>query len=266
MAIYVGSARYDENKKSTGGTAGDQLQSATDDYKGEVSMQTMYTHSKGWYIFRAKKVAHASALAAAMKTACNNANIGYDQNQRTGILTYGTASTVKTECDCSALVRQCIKEATGTDVGNFTTATEATMLEKSGLFEEKIAYVSQSKTPVYNGDILVTKTKGHTVIVVSGSPRIDATTTTGTTVKATEAAKSKASGLAGTYTVTASALNVRHGAGTDKAIMVAIPKGTQVKNYGYYTAVGGVKWLYVQTTYHGTTCIGFCSERYLQKR
>ena len=35
----------------------------------------------------------------------------------------------------------------------------------------KIAYVSQAKTPIYNGDILVTKTKGHIVVVVSGHPR-----------------------------------------------------------------------------------------------
>ena len=44
------------------------------------------------------------------------------------------------------------------------------MQTATGLFT-KIAYVNQSKTPVYNGDILVTKTKGHTVIVVSGNPR-----------------------------------------------------------------------------------------------
>ena len=177
--IIIGSARHDENNKYSGGAAGDQLQtSSTSDKAGEVSMQNMYTHSKGWYIFRPKSVAHTNAIAAKMEAACNNANIGYDQNQRTGINTYGISTTTKTECDCSSLVRQCVKEATGTDPGNFTTATEATKLAATGLFEDKIAYESQSQTPAYNGDILVTKTKGHTVIVVSGNARSTATSYT----------------------------------------------------------------------------------------
>lgn len=170
--IYVGSARSDENGKYSGGTVGDQKQtSSTNDTVGEVSMQKMYTHSKGWYIFRPKDVSVANAIASAMITACNNKNLGYDQSNRLGVIKYGVDTITKTECDCSALVRACVIKATGKDVGNFTTATEATYLAKSKLFEEKIAYVNQTSTPVYNGDILVTKTKGHTVIVVSGNPR-----------------------------------------------------------------------------------------------
>ena len=174
--IKIGSARKDENSTYTGGKAGDQLQtSSTNDTVGEVSMQTMYTHTKGWYVFRAKKTTHATKLATAMKTACNNAKIGYDQGNRLGIIKYGTSTTTATECDCSSLVRQCIIEATGADPGNFTTSTEATKLAATGLFEDKFAYVSQSKTPLYNGDILVTKTKGHTAIVVSGNSRSSST-------------------------------------------------------------------------------------------
>ena len=53
MAIMIGSARIDERGKISGGSAGDQKQkSLTNDTVGEVSMQTMYTHSKGWYIIR----------------------------------------------------------------------------------------------------------------------------------------------------------------------------------------------------------------------
>lgn len=171
MSIVIGSARADERGKLSGGAAGDQKQVSSNDTVGEVSMQAMYTHSKGWYILRPKSVAHANAIAANMKAACNNKNIGYDQGNRLGIIKYGIATNTKTECDCSSLVRACIKEATGKDLGNFTTANEATVLEATGLFEPRVAYVSQSKTPVYNGDVLVTKTKGHTVIVVSGNPR-----------------------------------------------------------------------------------------------
>ena len=170
--IYIGSARIDERGKLFGGQAGDQKQtSSTNDTKGEVSMQPFYLHSKGWYILRPKDISAANKMASAMTIACNNKNIGYDQYNRLGIIEHGVDSKVKTEADCSSTVRACIIKATGKDVGNFNTANEASVLEKSGLFQKRIAYVNQTKTPIYNGDVLVTKTKGHTVIVVSGNPR-----------------------------------------------------------------------------------------------
>lgn len=172
MAIMVSSARSDERGRYSGGKAGDQKQkSKTNDTRGEVSMQAMYTHRKGWYILRPKKVSHADAIADGGTRAANNPNIGYSQSDRLGVVKHGINTKVKTNADCSSLVRQAVKEATGKDPGNFTTANEANMLMATGLFA-KIAYVNQSKTPVYNGDILVTKTKGHTVIVVSGNPRV----------------------------------------------------------------------------------------------
>lgn len=92
------------------------------------------------------------------------------------------------------------------------------------------------------------------------------TPASGKEVKATGVAKSFDKALAGTYKVTASAgLNVRNAAGTGNRVLVAIPKGTSVKNYGYYSEVGGVKWLYVQFTYKGVTYTGFCSAAYLKK-
>lgn len=103
---------------------------------------------------------------------------------------------------------------------------------------------------------------------VENSKETTATTKTETTKnkKATEPAKAFDSSLAGTYKVTAkSGLNVRNGAGTNKSIMVAIPKGTEVKNYGYYTAVSSVKWLYIQFTYKDTTYTGFATSQYLKK-
>ena len=172
MAILIGSARIDENGKASGGKVGDNKQtSSTNDTTGEVSMQAMYTHSKGWYIIRPIDITVANNIANAMKIACNNKHLGYDQSNRLGVITYGVDTATDTECDCSSLVRACIKKATGKDVGNFTTGNEKTILLKSGLFEKAIAYVNQNSTPVYNGDVLVTKSKGHTVIVVSGNPR-----------------------------------------------------------------------------------------------
>lgn len=94
-----------------------------------------------------------------------------------------------------------------------------------------------------------------------------ATTSSSSTVSKTAkyGAQSYSASLAGTYTVTASALNVREGAGTDMAVMVTIPKGTSVKNYGYYTTYKSVKWLYIQFTYSGTKYTGFASSQYLSK-
>lgn len=86
-----------------------------------------------------------------------------------------------------------------------------------------------------------------------------------TSKKATDAARSYKKSLAGAYKVTASALNVRNGAGTGKAIMVTIPKGTAVRCYGYYTTYRGIKWLYIQFTYKGVTYSGFSSSIYLAK-
>lgn len=160
--IYIGNASIDENGKLSGGTSGDQTGK-------EVRTRTYYLHNKGWYLLRPKDVSHANAIAKAMIRACNNDNIGYDQGNRLGIIKYGTNTTTKTECDCSSLVRQCVIEGTGVDSGNFTTANEKSKLLATGLFENAISVTSS--TVLYNGDILVTKTKGHTAIVVSGNER-----------------------------------------------------------------------------------------------
>ena len=230
MTIKVGSARIDENSKTTGGTAGDQT-------GGEVSTQNMYTHSKGWYIIRAKSATHAKKLAERMKTACSNDHIGYDQNQRLGVITYGIDTTTDTECDCSSLVRECVIEATGTDPGNFTTSTEATYLSKTGLFYDKLSYTSQSKTPVYNGDILVTKTKGHTVIVVSGSTRPSSladdgtASTSSTTSTTTSTVPTYTTGK--NYTTKVDRLRVRKGPGTSYAAVAYSALTANAKKHAY---------------------------------
>lgn len=165
--IIIGSARVDERGTYSGGKAGDQTGK-------EVSTQAFYMHKKGWYVLRPRSTKVANGIAEAMSGACANSNIGYDQANRLAILSFGTKTKKPTECDCSSLVRQCIKEASGKDVGNFTTANEADVLEKSGLFEDKKSV--NTLTKLYNGDVLVTKTKGHTVAVVSGRKRSVKTT------------------------------------------------------------------------------------------
>lgn len=185
MALYIGSARRDENGRYVNGKAGDQ--------DGvEVSTQPYYMHSKGWYCFRFKLVEYANKMAEAMRQACKNPNIGYDQNERLDIMTslkkYGSLEKISepTECDCGTLIRACIYQATGIDVGEFYTGNQSSVLAKSGLFDDKISVTSSSV--LYNGDILVTKRKGHTATVVSGRERSiqkseTSNTTTGNAVK-----------------------------------------------------------------------------------
>lgn len=75
----------------------------------------------------------------------------------------------------------------------------------------------------------------------------------------TEAAKSKSSVYNREYTTTAN-LNLRMGAGTNKDIVLTIPKGNKVRCYGYYTKNDNTTWLYV--AYGKYT--GFVSKAYLK--
>lgn len=98
--------------------------------------------------------------------------------------------------------------------------------------------------------------------VLFGHPKYDKSDTkTGTDAKVEDAAKFDKS-LSGTYTVTASSLNLRKGAGKDKAVLKAMPKNATVQCYGYYTSVSGTKWLFV--VYGKYT--GFASSKYLKKK
>ena len=89
-------------------------------------------------------------------------------------------------------------------------------------------------------------------------------TTTTKKVTATGTADYLDKSLAGTYVTTAN-LHMRNDAGTTNKSLVVIPKGTKVKNYGYYSTSSGVKWMYVQVTLNGIQYTGFCSKRYLKK-
>lgn len=85
-----------------------------------------------------------------------------------------------------------------------------------------------------------------------------------TKVTASESADKHASSLIGTYKTTAN-LNMRDDAGITKQSLCVLPKGTEVKCYGYYSQSKGVKWLYVQATLKGIQYTGFCSSKYLKK-
>lgn len=173
MSVKIGSARIDENGNAKYGKAGDQTGK-------EVSTQTWYLHKKGWRVFRCKDSARAEKIANDMIYACNNPKIGYDQSQRSTLYDVSKSvnfdcSKVKIKCetDCSALVRVCVAYA-GIDLPSFNTANEGSTLIKSGMFIELLdtKYTTKSNY-LRRGDILVTKTQGHTVIVLSDGDKTD---------------------------------------------------------------------------------------------
>ena len=270
MAVTIGHASLDENKKAKGGAAGDQTTK-------EVCTRSWY--NKPWTsVIRPKDSAKAEKIAHAMEQACANDKIGYDQSQRTTLYTLAKAanwdiSKVNTacECDCSSLVAVCVNAAGIAVSKDIYTGNEKAALNATGAFTvlTDAKYIGK---PDYlkRGDILLGA--GHTAIVLTGGDGASAPVsgntandTATTEVKAKDAARNFLSTLAGTYKVTASALNVRNGAGVTKKIMTTIPKGTAVKCYGYYTAVLGTNWLYVQFTYKGVKYTGFASSKYLKK-
>lgn len=167
--VKFGSARISENG-TINGIKGDQ-KSGT-----EVSIQNYYMSDKGWIALRAISVKDALNLADAMKDACNNdPNIGYGQSDRTDLDKFVKSGVklkdinIPSNVDCSRLIWACIYEAMGIDVGNFNTENEIKVISKSGKFLEPIEIKSENDCKI--GDILVTKTKGHTVICVEGYGR-----------------------------------------------------------------------------------------------
>lgn len=173
MAVRIGSARIDECGSAKGGAAGDQTGK-------EVSTQNWYKHAKGWRVFRAKSPVVAEKIAQDMQWACDNRHIGYDQGQRLTLYEVSKplgfdCEKVTTNCetDCSALVRVCCAYA-GIMLPNFRTPTEPRALLDSGAFEELTgSKYTDGSSYLKRGDILVTRTQGHTVVVLSNGSKAE---------------------------------------------------------------------------------------------
>lgn len=168
MAIRIGHASIDENRKATGGTPGDQTGK-------EVCVRNWY--NGGWaYVARAKDNAVAEKISATCEAACNNPNIGYCQGHRNSLMTqaktvnYDLAKiTTPCEADCSSLVSVCVRAAINRDswAGNApTTRTLKTALIATGAFEiiTDSKYLKSSDY-LKRGDILCNPGK-HTVMVL----------------------------------------------------------------------------------------------------
>ena len=174
MAVRIGSAR-----SSYGNTApGDQNNGK------EVSTENWYLHSKGWIVLRAIDPAQRELIAVAMEQACDNNDIGYSQPTRNTLYEnvkscgFDPARTSKkVNTDCSALVRVCVHFA-GIKAGNFITSSEVRVLMATGAFMQFTDDAHcKSSARLLRGDILVTRTKGHTVVVLSNGAKAKEETT-----------------------------------------------------------------------------------------
>lgn len=179
MIVKLGHARGDERGKARGGQAGDQT-------GREVSVSNWYRHDKVWRVFRPRTPAQAAMIAKDCEWACENAHIGYDQDER--LTLYKAAQKVGFNCahvdvdcetDCSALVRVCCAYA-GIMLPNFNTTTEPKVLLNSGEFVELTGpKYSDSSDYLRRGDILCTSVQGHTAIVLTNGAKVDEDTTPG---------------------------------------------------------------------------------------
>ena len=167
MTVYVGNAVCDENGHARGGKPGDQT-------GRELRIQPWYLNAKGWRVFRAKDPAVAKKIADDMRWACDNMAIGYNQSTRNTL--YNAAKpfdfdcakvTELCECDYSSLVRVCVLYA-GIKINDFNTTSEPTRLLNTGAFDEMMGeeYTDESAY-LREGDILVTRTKGHTLVILN---------------------------------------------------------------------------------------------------
>ena len=232
MSVRIGSARIDENCKAKGGKAGDQTGK-------EVSTQSWYRHGKGWRVFRAKDPAVAERIAQDMQWACDNKHIGYDQGQRLTLYDVSkplgfNCNKVKENCetDCSALVRVCCAYA-GVMLPNFRTPTEPAALLDSGDFVElKGSKYTDSDKYLKRGDILCTRTQGHTVVVLSN----------GSKAGDDDPIPTPTPGEYGHVLVTGGSVNIRSAPGVESKDIGTAHKGDLLVYQGVTQQAGGRDW------------------------
>ena len=168
MTVLIGSARMNENGQLEGGKPGDQN-------KKEVCAEKWYLHAKGWVVIRAKQPQMRLNIAKDMWAACDNDKVGYSYWDQCYTLYNEVAKykwdcskvAIPTETNCAKLVLICAKYA-GSKVKDFYTGDAVEKFKATGEFDILTAdkYCKQSDY-LLTGDILVTKTQGHIVVVLT---------------------------------------------------------------------------------------------------
>lgn len=175
MSIKIGQASADENRRASGGAAGDQT-------GGEVHIRTWY--SSPWdTVLRPKSPELAEKSAAACEAACANNKIGYDQGSRNTLYIFAklynfdlAAITDSCECDCSTLMHVCaIVGGAKLDYGvnGLWTGNMVAAFEASGDYEVlREAKYLNSDAYLKRGDILV-NSKSHTAMALENGAYAD---------------------------------------------------------------------------------------------
>lgn len=174
-SVKIGQATNDENGKTRGGTPGDQTGK-------EVSISSWSYSSKSgaynnWkYVYRAKNSATATKLAKAMKDACNNNYIGYDQTGSDRGTLYDQAKklnwniaaiTTRCETTCASVVSVCLNAAGVTAPKYFdSTVINSFFKDRTDFYIYTSSKYTASDAYLEPGDILVSPGK-HTCMVVS---------------------------------------------------------------------------------------------------
>lgn len=239
MAVMVGSARSSFGNTSPGDQNGGK----------EVSTQAWYLHSKGWYVYRAKDPAVRKKIAEAMEKACANNAIGYHQGTRNSLYNDikdngfdPSKTSKKVNTDCSALVRVCCAYA-GIMLGDFITWNEGSVLVNSGKFDKLMAdkYCKQADY-LMRGDILCTRIKGHTVVVLTDGRKAEYPAITPEQPTQPDAPSDAR------LTVTGATVNLRSGPGTQYGIVGVANKDdklVQANTTGWLPVLvdGVVRWI-----------------------
>lgn len=243
MAVTVGSARSSFGNASPGDQSSGK----------EVSTQAWYLHSKGWYVYRAKDLETRRKIADAMEKACKNDDIGYSQPGRNmlwnDIKSVGfdpSKTTKKVNTDCSALVRVCCAYA-GIKLDDFITSSEGTRLLASGKFD-RLTDDKYCKKPDYlmRGDILCTRKKGHTVIVLTDGRKAEYPSVTPVQPEVSDDS---------IVIVTGDTVNLRPTPSTEHAPIGTVRKGDKL------VAVDPAGW----TPVVSGGSIGWISDKYIKK-
>lgn len=136
----------------------------------------------------------------------------------------------------------------------------ATLLKKYGLPISRL-----KKHQDFSGKYCPHRTlqeTGWTVFKAMVKAHLDELNGVKKTVKVEDAMSKDSSASKGKRFVTTDELNLRYGAGVNKKLIKALPKGTAVMWYGYYTSVSGVRWYLIQVV--GSKETGFVSSPYLK--
>lgn len=166
MAVIIGNARISE-RGSVVGNRGDQT-------GREVMTQPWSTGGPWQHVIRPKSANVARKIAEAMRQACANNNIGYDQPDRASLYKACVANGWHIDrvgpcnTDCSALVSVCVNYAGIKVSPQMYTGNELTVLGNTGQFTilSGSSY-THSEKKLMAGDILLRA--GHTAVVVSGA-------------------------------------------------------------------------------------------------